>query len=286
MIAPLRHFILTGALLATLTACKEQQQQMPPPPEVGVLEAKQQTVPLEREMVGRLSAFRSADVRARVPGVLLRRVYQEGTDVKEGQVLFLIDPAPLQAALNVAQSQLAQAEASYANAKMIADRARQLAPQKYISQNDLDNAIATERTTAAAVQGARADVANAKINLEYASVHAPISGRAGQQQVTEGALVGQGNVTLLTTIDQLDPLYVNFSMSANEMAELRRAQGSGNVELANVGKATVQIMLGDGSIYDQTGTVDFYDFTVDPATGSVSLRALLPKPNPTLLPGS
>ncbi len=157
MTSPLRILALTGALALGLTACKKPQEQAaPPPPDVGVVEARPQTLPLQRELVGRLSPFRSADVRARVSGVLLKRVYEEGSAVKEGQLLFQIDPAPLRASLASAEASLASARASYANAKTTADRARSLAPQSYVSKSDLDNAEAAERTTAAAVQQAQA----------------------------------------------------------------------------------------------------------------------------------
>ncbi|MFT3762195.1 MAG: efflux RND transporter periplasmic adaptor subunit [Pseudoxanthomonas sp.] len=271
-------------LLLALAACKGQQQtpQMPPP-EVDVVTAQPQTVPLQREMVGRLAPFRSADVRARVSGVLQKRLYTEGSDVKEGQPLFQIDPAPLQASLSAAQASLAAAEATYANAKVAADRARQLAPQKFVSRSDLDAAEAAERSAAAAVQQARANVASARINLGYASVTAPISGRAGKQQVTEGALVGQGDVTLLTTIDQIDPLYVNFSIAASELEQLRSAS---DVSLAGQGQAKVTLLLPDGREYAEPGLLDFSDTVVDPSTGSVSLRARVPNPDKALLPGS
>ncbi len=284
MTAPIRPFALSCALLLTLAACKDDAPQgPPPPPEVGVITANAQTVPLQRDFVGRLAPFRSSDVRARVAGVLTRRVYQEGSDVKEGQVLFQIDPAPLQAALSASQAQLASAQATYANARASANRARQLAPQKFVSQSDLDNAEAAERSAAAAVQQAKAGVASSRINLDYASVRAPISGRAGKQQVTEGALVGQGEATLLTTIDQIDPLFVNFSISVSELDQLRRAQ---NVSLAGNAESTVSVILADGSAYAQTGTLDFSSTVVDPATGAVSLRARIPNPDSNLLPGS
>ncbi|MGN6223146.1 efflux RND transporter periplasmic adaptor subunit [Pseudoxanthomonas sp.] len=287
MTAPVRSVALCLAITVALAACsKNQEQPQMPPPEVGVIKAAPQTVPLERDLVGRLSPVRSSDVRARVSGVLLKRVYQEGTDVKEGQVLFQIDPAPLRASLSAAQANLASAQATYANAKTAADRARQLAPQKFVSRSDLDNAEAAERSAAAAVQQARANVETARINLGYASVTAPISGRAGKQQVTEGALVGQGEATLLTTVDQLDPLYVNFSISAAELEALRSAQSGGGVQLSDTGAAKVQVKLSDGNLYDQPGTLDFSGVVVDPATGSVSLRATLPNPDRKLLPGA
>src|SRR5690606_24092837 len=277
-----RPLLLACGLLA-LAACSPEQPPAPPPPEVGVIQVQPQTVPLQRDLVGRLSPYRSADVRARIPGVLLERVYEEGSDVAEGQVLFQIDPAPLQAQLGVAQAQLAQAEANYANARTAAERARQLAPQKFVSQNDLDNAIAAERSASAAAQAARANVRNAQIDLGYARVTAPISGRAGKQQVTEGALVGQGEATLLTTIDQLDPLYANFSISSTELERLR---GASNVALSGAGQSTVQVLLSGGRVHAHTGTLDFSSTTVDPSTGTVSLRALVPNPDKALLPGS
>lgn len=274
--------------LLVLAACGKGKEQGPPqmpPPEVGVLVMHEQKVPLTKNLVGRLSPFRSADVRARVPGVLLKRAYEEGTDVKKGQVLFQIDPAPLQAVLGASQAALAQAQASYINAKANAERARELAPKGYISRSDLDNALATERTTAAAVQAARANVQSSRINLGYANVTAPIDGRAGQQQVTEGALVGQNDATLLTTVEQIDPLYVNFTLAADELGQMRAAQGNGKVTLADPNRASVQITLPDGRAYAHAGTLDFSSTSVDPATGTVNLRAQVPNPERALLPG-
>lgn len=281
-----RLVLACGALTLALAACKKQEQHAPPPAEVGVIQVQPQQAPLTVDLVGRLAPFRSADVRARVAGVLLKRTYEEGTDVKEGQVLFQIEPAPLQAALSSSEGQLASAQATYTNAHVAAERARQLAPQKYVSQSDLDNAQATERSAAASLQQARAAVTTAKINLGYASVAAPISGRAGKQQVTEGALVGSGDVTLLTTIDQLDPLYINFSMSSSQLQALRQAQGQGDVSLNAPQNTTVKILLGDGRAYDQPGQLDFSDVVVDQATGAVSLRATVSNPQKALLPGS
>lgn len=285
MTAPVRSLALGCAILLALAACKPQQQPEMPPPEVGVLKVNPQAVPLQRDLVGRLSPFRSSDVRARVAGVLVKRAYKEGSDVKEGQVLFQIDPAPLQASLSAAQANLASAQATYANAKVAADRARQLAPQSYVSKSDVDNAEAAERSGAAAVQQAQANVSTARINLGYANVTAPISGRAGKQQVTEGALVGQSDATLLTTVDQIDRLYVNFSLSVNELEALRRAQSNGGVELSGTAESKVQVVLSDGTVYGHDGVLDFSDTVVDPATGAVTLRALIPNPEQMLLPG-
>ncbi|MBS0431765.1 MAG: efflux RND transporter periplasmic adaptor subunit [Proteobacteria bacterium] len=257
-----------------------------PPVQVGVVTAQPENIPLTKALVGRVSAYRSADVRARVAGVLLKRVYKEGSEVKQGQLLFQIDPAPLKATLNNALAQLAQAQATYTNAHVNAERSRSLAPKGYISRSDLDSALATERTDKAAVQAAQANVETARINLGYADVTSPLDGRAGQQQVTEGALVGNSAATLLTTVDQIDPLYVNFTISVGELDQLRLAQHNGNVTLSQPDKATVKVSLPDGTPYPEPGTVDFSSTAVDPATGAVNLRALLPNPDRVLLPGS
>ena len=281
----LRTPLLCLSLLVLAACGKQQGPPQMPPPEVGVFTAQPQNSPLTRDLVGRLSSYRSADVRARVPGVLLKRNYDEGTDVKKGQLLFQIDPAPLKAALDASTAAQAQAQATYTNNKITAQRVRELAPKGYVSKSDLDNALAAERNSAAALQAARANVQSARINLGYASVTAPIDGRAGQQQVTEGALVGSGEATLLTTIDQIDPLYVNFTMSVASMEQMRRAQSSGNVTLAETDQASVQVTLPDGSAYGEPGVLNFSDTSVNPATGSVNLRATIPNPKHSLLPG-
>ena len=273
---------LIAVILAALAACKDEQPQgAPPPPEVGVVVAAAADLPLQKELSGRLAPFRSADVRARVPGVLQKRVYTEGSEVREGDVLFTIDPAQLQAALGTAQASLAQAQANYANAKTAADRARQLAPTSYISKSDVDNALAAERSAAAAVQAGRAAVDAARINLGYATVRAPIAGIAGKQRVTEGALVGTGDATLLTTVDQVDPLYVNFSIGVGELQRIRAAMAA-----AGDTEAEVSVRLPDGSEHAHKGTLDFSGDIVDPATGAVSMRARVPNPDKRLLPGT
>ena len=280
-----RYFVC--AFAATLIAgCGSGDEGfMPPPPEVGVIEAHAEPVPITRELVGRLSPTRASDVRARVAGVLLKRLYTEGTDVREGQLLFQIDPAPLRAALEAAQAALAQAEASATNARVFAQRNRELVGTGAVAKSDLDTAEANERTTAAQVMQAKANVAVARINLSYATVRAPISGRAGQQRVTEGALVGASEATLLTTIEQVDPIYVNFDQPATEVLRLRRAQAAGDVTLVEGDKAQVQLILTDGAPYGQTGTLDFSDVSVDPTTGALAYRGVIPNPDRQLLPG-
>ncbi|KGI78400.1 GntR family transcriptional regulator [Oleiagrimonas soli] len=276
--------LLAAALLAACGGKSQNAHQMPPA-QVGVEVTAPQAVPLIRDLVGRLSAYRSADVRARVSGVLLKRDYDEGTEVHKDQVLFQIDPAPLQATLDSARAALASAQADYTNNHVAANRARELAPKGFVSQSDLDNAEAAERTAAAAVKQARANVESAKINLGYATVRSPIDGRAGKQQVTEGALVGQGSATLLTTVDQIDPLYVNFTMSVDDLDRLRQAQAQGNASLLNTNQAKLRLTLPDGSVYGQPGTLDFSGTTVDPDTGAVELRGVIPNPEKSLLPG-
>src|SRR3984893_14112179 len=280
-----RCFAVLGATLLAAACGKAQQDQPPPPPQVGVITVHPGPIPLTRDLVGRLSATRVSDVRARVPGILLKRLYKDGTEVREGQPLFQIDPAPLQTALDAALAAQAQAQATATNAHIAAQRARELVPSGLVSRSDLDNAEATERSSAAAVQQAKANVESARINLGYARVTAPISGRAGQQAVTEGALVGQGTATLLTTVEQLDPIYVNFDQPAVEVERLRREQSSGDISLVEPHKAVVQLTLPDGSAYGTSGLLDFSDVAVNPTTGAVALRGTVPNPDNQLLPG-
>lgn len=258
-----------------------------PPPEVSVVTAHAQSVPITRELVGRLAATRTAQVRARVAGIVLKRVYTEGTDVQQGQVLFQIDPAELQAKLNAAEAALAKAEADAVNAALTAKRYKELRQKRTISEQDLDTAQANERTTAAAVKQARANVESAQLDLGYATVRAPIAGRAGRALVTEGALVGQTEATLMTTVEQIDPIYVNFSQSVAELEELQgmASETEGTVPPTAEDTAKVEVLLNDGKAYPQTGSVDFSDLAVDPGTGAVSLRAIVPNPKRVLLPG-
>ncbi len=278
---------LSIAMVLALAGCGKgkQEQHAMPPPEVGVIVAKAEAVPLTQNLVGRLSALRSADVRARVAGILQKRVYTEGSDVKEGDVLFEIDPAPLRAALNAQQANLAAAQAAYQNDHVAAERARSVAAKGLLSKADVDAANAKERTSAATVKQAQAGVEAARISLGYANVTAPISGRSGKQQVTEGALVGQNEATLLTTIDQIDSLYVNFSQAVGILDAVHRAAANGEVALAEKNTAKITLTLPNGTPYAQTGTLDFSDTAVDRATGAVTLRGIVPNPDHQLLPG-
>lgn len=284
------RLVLLSTLTLVLAACGKSAPpangQMPPP-EVEVVTAHAESVPLTRVLVGRLAATRVGQVRARVAGVILKRVYTEGTDVTQGEVLFQIDPASLQAALHAEEAALAKAKADAANAALISKRYRDLAAKHLISSQDLDTALANERTTSAVVKQAQANVEKAQLDLGYATVTAPIAGRAGRALVTEGALVGQGEATELTTVEQIDPIYVNFSQSVTELQQLQQvASASQSADSAqDPGSNKVEVMLADGSPYPHAGTLDFSDLAVDPGTGTVSLRALVPNPERRLLPG-
>jgi len=260
----------------------------PAPAKVGTVTAEQQTVPLTRDLVGRLSAYFSANVVARVSGVLVKRNYREGDGVRKGQLLFEIDPSYYTAALNNSLAVLAEDQATYINDRVTAERDHKLLPVGSVSQQTVDDADAAERSAAAKVQADQAAVETARINLGYTRVTSPISGTASQQQVTQGALVGSATSdtgsggTLLTTVQRIDPLYVNFTISAADLLTLRQAQ---NVALAHQDDTKVQITLPNGSRYEQSGALDFSDVAANPTTGAVNLRALVPNPRHELLPG-
>jgi len=282
------RFLLCGASLllsALLAACGHPQAPAAPPPEVGVVKAQTINFPVTRDYPGRLAATLIAQVRARVEGIVLKRVYKEGTDVKAGQVLFKIDPAPLEASLRQAQGQLAQAEATARNARLNATRSKELGTKGLLAKQDVDNAVATAEADEAAVKSARANVENARINLGYATVTSPISGRAGMANVTQGALVSPTDTNPLTTVQVIDPIYANFSEPMAEVERLRKEEKAGNLKLAAPDKVQIEIVLPDGSVYPHKGTLDFTDLAVDPSTGAVDLRAIVPNPDHTLLPG-
>ncbi|MGH8192426.1 MAG: efflux RND transporter periplasmic adaptor subunit [Rhodanobacteraceae bacterium] len=276
-----------GATLLVLLvgACSHSAPPASSPPEVGVVTAHATDLPVTRDYPGRLAATLIAQVRARVTGIVLQRVYKEGSDVKAGTVLFKIDPAPLEASLRVVQGQLAQAVATAHNAEVNATRSKALGAKGLLAKQDVDNAVAAAAEDQAAVKAARANVENAQINLGYATITAPISGRAGIANVTQGALVTPTDTNPLTTVQVIDPIYANFSEPMAEVERLRKAEKSGNLKLAAPDKVQVQIVLPDGSVYPHDGTLDFTDLAVDPTTGAVDLRAVVPNPDETLLPG-
>jgi len=297
--SPVRYFswwrILT-ILAATLwlVSCNNQPPGIPqsgsaggptpPPAEVDVVKVTAQSVPLTRELVGRLASSRVAEVRARVAGIILKQVYTEGTDVNAGEVLFQIDPAPLEVTVHAQEAALAKAQADADIASDIAERYVNLNRKGLTSRQDLDNALAAQRSTQAAVKIAEANLEAARLDLDYATVRAPIVGRAGRARVNEGALVGQDEATILTTVEQVDPIRINFSQSP---AELEQLQGmAGRTMGKDSGKrAEVDVYLQSGQVYPHKGSLDFTDLAVDTGTGAVSLRAVVRNPDRRLLPG-
>ena len=280
---PLLSITLTCALL--LTACGKEPQapgQMPPPP-VGVVSVAPASVPIEVELSGRLEPIRTAQVRARVSGVVQKRLFAEGAYVQAGQSLYRIDPAPYQAAFDSAQAAQAKAEAALAQAQSALERNRPLAESKMISALAWDNVQSTHRAARADVAAAKAAVQQARLNVEYASVLAPIGGRIGRSLVTEGALVSQQEATQLATIQQIDTLIANFTQSASEAMRIQRAIASG--ELKGSSSAEVKVLLEDGTAYRLPGRLMFADMAVDASTGQVTLRAEVPNPKAELLPG-
>ena len=257
-----------------------------PPPEVGVVVATPGDVGLITELPGRLEALRVAQVRARVAGILQKRLFREGSDVKAGQPLFAIDAAPYAAALQSAEATLARAQANLTQAAALAERYKPLVAANAVSQQEYANAVAAQKQAEADVAAGRAAVQTGRINLNYASVTAPISGRIGRALVTEGALVGQGEATQLAVIQQVDPVYVNFTQSAGEVMKLRRALADGQLQRAGGSEAaSVRVVLEDGSEYARPGKLLFSDLTVDATTGQITLRAEVPNPKGDLLPG-
>jgi membrane fusion protein (multidrug efflux system) len=252
--------------------------------EVGVVTIRPQPLLLTTELPGRTSAYRIAEVRARVDGIVLRRLFTEGSDVKAGQPLFKIDPAPYEAALQSAQAQVARAVATAASAEALAERFAKLIETNAISRQEYDDAVARHKSAVADVAAARAAVKSAQINLDYTTVKSPITGRIGRSAVTEGAYVQQASATLLATVQQLDPLYVDSTWSTTELMRLRRAVEAGKLKTVE-GKPKVILVLEDGREYERPGALQFADVSVDPTTGSVALRALVPNPKVELLPG-
>ncbi|WP_354684764.1 efflux RND transporter periplasmic adaptor subunit [Cupriavidus necator] len=270
-----------------LTACGEKKAAggPPPPPEVGVVTVTPSSVAVVNELPGRLEGVRTAEVRARVEGIVLSRNYTEGGEVKAGQVMFRIDPASYQAELASAQAALQRAEANAVSARLKADRYKPLVAVNAVSKQEYDDAVASAGQANADVASARAAVRTAQINLGYTTVTAPITGRAGRALVTEGALVGKGEATRLALVEQVDPMWVTFTQPAAEVTRLRRAIESGTVKGVN-GGANVRLYVEDGREYEHTGKLLFSDMTVDPTTGAITLRAQFPNPKRELLSGT
>jgi len=283
-------FLSLAALALALAACGGGQKASPgpgaaapPPPEVGVVTVSTQSAPLTTELPGRVEASRVAQVRARVTGIVQKRLFREGSDVKAGQALFLIDPAPYQAAADSARAQLAKAQANAIQATAQATRFKPLREANAISQQDYVNAQAAQAQAEADVAAARAAVQVAQLNLGYATVTAPISGRIGRALVTEGALVSQVEATQLALIQQIDPVYVNSTQPVADVERLRQSAAANGKVVAE--SAPVRVVLDDGSELPQPGRLLFSDLSVDPTSAQVTLRAEVPNPQSRLLPG-
>jgi len=283
----LRIVAASALLSAPLIGCGDDHAPPPKPgkPQVDVVTLHAKPVTVSTDLPGRISPFRVAEVRPQVSGVILKRLFVEGDAVKAGQLLYQIDPAPYQASLASAEATLAHAQASVVAAQLTVDRYKALAQARAVSGQDLDNAIATLRQDEADVASGKAQVQTASINLAYTKVTAPISGRTGRSSVTEGALVTANQTASLVTVTDLDPVYVDVTQSTATILRLRRELANGQIEGADKNKAPVKLQLEDGTDYDQPGTLQFSEVTVDQNTGSVTLRALFPNPNNLLLPG-
>ena len=286
--APRRRAFGAALLALGLAACGGGDQKpaaaaaggAPPPPEVAVVTVAPQTAPLVTELPGRVEASRVAQVRARVNGIVLKRLFREGSEVRAGQLLFQIDPAPYQAAVDSAKAALSRAQANLVQAREQATRFKPLADARAISTQDYINAQAAQAQAEADVAAAQAALRSAQLNLGYASVTAPISGRIGRALVTEGALVSATEATQLALIQQIDPVYVNSTQAVTEVARLRKAATAASTDLSSV-----RIVLDDGSELPQRGRLMFSDLSVDPTSAQVTLRTEVANPQALLLPG-
>ncbi|WP_422910220.1 efflux RND transporter periplasmic adaptor subunit [Pseudomonas sp. MAC6] len=283
-----RHLpVAAGALLLAVLASPLHAADAPPAPEVVVETVKAESLPLELEYSARTAGFREVQVRAQVSGILQERTYLEGSQVKKGQVMFRIDSRTYQAALSRAKGALAQEQARYRQTERDLKRIRELQKKGFASESELDNAVSNFEQSKANIQAAEAEVQSKQIDLDYTTVKAPISGITSKETVSEGSLVvaGDPNASLLSNITQLDPIYVNFAAPDSDVESVRSGLQNGSLVLPEDGKMSVQIKLGDGSVYPLEGKVDFTDSLVDRGTGTVSARAVVPNPDQKLLPG-
>ncbi|SAI58048.1 putative efflux system inner membrane protein [Bordetella ansorpii] len=284
-----RFSVISAAtvLALSLAACGKKEEGGGPGgmmPQVSVVTVQPQRTPIVSELPGRVDAVRDAEIRARVTGIVEKIAFEQGGDVKKGQKLFKIDPAPYQASYDQAAAQLKQAQADLYSAKVLAERYAPLVKANAVSKQEYDNAVAAFRQAEAAVAAARATQTSARINLDYTDVTSPIDGRIGRPLVTEGALVESGSATQMALVQQLDPVYVDLTQSTSELADLRRALASGKLQKVGDG-ARVTVLLEDGTPYEQPAKLLFTGITVDPSTSQVTLRAEVPNPGNELLPG-
>ena len=277
---------LAGLLLLGGCGTGKGKQTAPPPlPEVATVKVSTEPVALTTELPGRTSAYLVAEIRPQVTGIIQKRLFTEGSQVRAGQALYQIDPAPFQASLETAKAAMAKAEANLNATRSRTERFKELLPEKAVSQQDYDDAAATLKQTEADIEYWKAMVQTARINLGYTRITAPVSGRIGRSNVTEGALVTAQQPSPLSMIQQLDSVYVDVPQSTTEMLRLKRLLEGGRLNQSGAGQNKVKLFLEDGSEYPLAGTLQFRDVTVDPTTGSVILRVVFPNPNSVLLPG-
>lgn len=277
----------TIIVLFAVTACgkSDQQASAPPPTEVSVITVKQGPLGVTNELPGRLESTRIAEIRARVPGVVLKRTFREGSEVKAGATLFLIDPAQFKANYNSANAAVARAEATLLQAELKEKRYKPLVATNAISKQEYDDVTATLKQAEADLAASKAARETARLSLDYATVTSPIAGRIGRALVTEGALVGQNEATPLAIVQQVDPIYVNMTQSSTEILQLQRAMANGKLKSSGKGQVKVTLITEDGQEYAQAGKLLFSDLTVDESSGAVTLRAEFPNPDRQLLPG-
>ncbi|EDY1798716.1 multidrug efflux RND transporter periplasmic adaptor subunit AcrA [Salmonella enterica] len=276
--------MLSGSLALTGCDDKQDQQGGQQMPEVGVVTLKTEPLQITTELPGRTVAYRIAEVRPQVSGIILKRNFVEGSDIEAGVSLYQIDPATYQATYDSAKGDLAKAQVAANIAELTVKRYQKLLGTQYISKQEYDQALADAQQATAAVVAAKAAVETARINLAYTKVTSPISGRIGKSSVTEGALVQNGQASALATVQQLDPIYVDVTQSSNDFLRLKQELANGSLKQEN-GKAKVDLVTSDGIKFPQSGTLEFSDVTVDQTTGSITLRAIFPNPDHTLLPG-
>ena len=284
-------FFVFSALVGSvaLSGCDQVAEQpkasAPAETPVGVVTLNSQAITLKKELPGRVSAFQIAEIRPQVSGIVQSRLFEEGTQVEKGRALYQINPDIFEAELAASRAAVARAEASIASSKSKASRYKELLAIKAVSQQDFDEADAASKQASAELLTAQAQLKSAQINLDYSHVSSPISGQISKSSVTVGALVSAGQTSALATVTQLDPIYVDLTQSSNELTKLKRALASGALGVDSTTQTDVELIMEDGSVYPHKGTLQFSEVTVDPSTGSVTLRAKFPNPEKLLLPG-